>query len=155
TLWPLFHDLAAWGPVIDHGWWERYHEVNGCFADAAVGLDLGPDAFLWVHDYQLLLLPIMLRQRLSRRIGFFLHTPFPSANRLGSLPWRAALLEGMLGADVVAFQGPGCQTNFLQACQRFLSVDTTADSVRLANGRWVRTHSQPISIDARAFATDA
>ena len=100
TLWPLYHDLVA-KPEFHREWWDSYVEVNQRFADKAAEL-ANEDALVWVHDYQMQLVPQMLRElRPDLRIGFYLHIPFPPAELFQQLPWRRQLLEGLLGADLV------------------------------------------------------
>jgi trehalose 6-phosphate synthase len=150
TLWPLFHDLPE-HVELERRWWRSYRAVNEAFAAAQPVAD--PDALYWVHDYHLALLPALLRSRgPARRIGFFLHIPFPAPELFARLPWRDHLLEGMLGADVVAFQAEQHRDNFLRACRRLrddLRVDETAV---LIGERCVETAVHPIAIDARGFA---
>ena len=106
TLWPLYHDLVA-KPSFHREWWESYVTVNQRFADAAAKF-AAKDAIVWVQDYQLQLVPAMLRElRPDLRIGFYLHIPFPPAELFSQLPWRRQILEGLLGADLVGFQLSG------------------------------------------------
>ena len=106
TLWPLYHDLVA-KPEFHREWWESYVTVNQRFADKAAEV-AAEGATVWVQDYQLQLVPQMLRkQRPDLRIGFFLHIPFPPAELFSQLPWRRQILEGLLGADLIGFQLPG------------------------------------------------
>ena len=107
TLWPLYHDLVA-KPSFHREWWDSYVTVNQRFADAAAKF-AAKDAIVWVQDYQLQLVPAMLRElRPDLRIGFYLHIPFPPAELFSQLPWRRQILEGLLGADLVGFQLSGC-----------------------------------------------
>ena len=106
TLWPLYHDVVA-KPEFHREWWDSYVRVNQRFAEKAAEV-AADEATVWVHDYQMQLVPAMLRElRPDLRIGFFLHIPFPPAELFQQLPWRRQLLEGLLGADVVGFQRPG------------------------------------------------
>ena len=106
TLWPLYHDVVA-KPEFHREWWDSYVAVNRRFAERAAER-AAEDATVWVHDYQLQLVPQMLRElRPDLRIGFFLHIPFPPAELFQQLPWRRQILEGLLGADLVGFQLPG------------------------------------------------
>jgi trehalose 6-phosphate synthase len=150
TLWPLLH---AWlePPVFDRAWWRTYREVNERFASMRLPRR---DALLWVHDYHLMLLPHLLRQRhRGARIGFFLHTPFPSSELWVRLPWRADLIEGLLGADVVAFHTSEYRDHFLRSCWRSRDdVRVEGTTVTTADGRRVRAEVHPISIDAGDFA---
>jgi len=150
TLWPLYHDLVA-KPEFHREWWERYVAVNQRFADTAAELaDEG--ALVWVHDYQLQLVPQMLRElRPDLRIGFYLHIPFPPAELFQQLPWRRQLLEGLLGADLVGFQLPGGAANFVRLVRQRVGHKTHRDLVYLPDGRTVRAAAFPISIDAAGY----
>ena len=152
TLWPLVHDLVA-DPVIDHGWWDTYRAVNERFADRIAEMDPPQDAVIWVHDYHLLLLPAMIRERLGdRRIGFFLHTPFPAPELVARLPWRDELLDGLLGADVIGVHTRLYRDNFLRSV-RWLRGRDLVDGGRVAHdGREVDVRARAISIDADEFA---
>ena len=146
TLWPLYHDVVA-KPEFHREWWEAYVRVNRRFAEktAAVAAE---DATVWVHDYQLQLVPAMLRDlRPDLRIGFFLHIPFPPAELFQQLPWRRQLLEGLLGADVVGFQRPGASQNFVRLVRQRVGHKTHRDMVYLPDGRVVQAGAFPISID--------
>ena len=93
TLWPLYHDAIA-TPQFHRNWWETYVKVNQRFADYAARV-AAEGAVVWVQDYQLQLVPLMLRrQRPDLRIGFFLHIPFPPTELFVQLPWRQQILEG-------------------------------------------------------------
>ena len=117
TLWPLYHDVIA-PPTYHRDWWESYVEVNQRFADAAASIS-APDAVVWVQDYQLQLVPKMLRaQRPDLTIGFFNHIPFPPYGIYSQLPWRTQILEGLLGADVIGFQRLADANNFSRAVRR-------------------------------------
>jgi trehalose 6-phosphate synthase len=150
TLWPLYHDLVA-KPEFHREWWDSYVEVNQRFADKAAEL-ANEDALVWVHDYQMQLVPQMLRSlRPDLRIGFYLHIPFPPAELFQQLPWRRQLLEGLLGADLVGFQLPGGAANFVRLVRQRVGHKTHRDLVYLPDGRTVRAAAFPISIDAKGF----
>ena len=107
-------------------------------------------AVVWVQDYQLQLVPRMLRrQRPDLRIGFFLHIPFPPTELFHQLPWRGQILEGLLGADLVGFQLPGGAQNFVRLVRNRLGLETLRDRIRLSDGREVRARAYPIAIDAK------
>ena len=113
TLWPLYHDVVR-PPEFHREWWDAYVQVNRRFAEQAAAV-ASEGAFVWVQDYQLQLVPQMLRElRSDLRIGFFLHIPFPPTELFGQLPWRREILEGLLGADSVGFQMPGAAQNFVR-----------------------------------------
>lgn len=121
ALWPIlfcFPSRLQFTP----GLWETYRRVNERFAQAIARL-AAPHAMVWVQDFHLMLLPELLRKlRPDLRLGFFLHTAFPPPDVFGILPWREALLEGVLGSDVVGFHIPLYATNFAQCCERFLGA---------------------------------
>jgi trehalose 6-phosphate synthase len=153
TLWPLLHG-AVEQPVFERRWWHAYRAVNERFA--AAPLPQG-SPLLWVHDYHLLLAPRLLRERAPEvPIGFFLHVPFPAPELYARLPWRTRLLDGLLGADLVAFHTEEYRDNFARSCARLRDdVSVDGDALVLADGRRVRTAAHPISIDAAAFAAEA
>ena len=121
TLWPLYHD-AVRPPEFRREWWQSYVDTNERFAELTARV-ASPGATVWVHDYQLHLVPALLRAlRPDLRIGFFLHIPFAAPGAVQQLPWRQQIVEGMLGADLVGFQRPGAAQNFLQICRRLVDV---------------------------------
>jgi trehalose 6-phosphate synthase len=145
TIWPLFHD-AVEQPTHRRPWRQAYDAVNRRFAEAAAQL-AAPDATVWVHDYQLMLVPAMLRElRPDLRIGFFLHIPFPPIELFMQLPRRTDYLRGLLGADLVGFQGQLAAQNFLQLTGRLLDLDPQGEQVEV-DGRTVTARAFPISID--------
>jgi trehalose 6-phosphate synthase len=150
TLWPLYHDLVA-KPSFHREWWDSYVTVNQRFADAAAKF-AAKDAIVWVQDYQLQLVPAMLRElRPDLRIGFYLHIPFPPAELFSQLPWRRQILEGLLGADLVGFQLSGAAQNFIRLVRQRVGHKTHRDAVYLPDGRVVQARAFPISIDAAGF----
>ncbi|WP_408896468.1 trehalose-6-phosphate synthase [Nocardioides sp. R1-1] len=150
TLWPLYHDVVA-KPEFHREWWDTYVKVNRRFAERAAEL-ANDGATVWVHDYQLQLVPQMLRElRPDLRIGFYLHIPFPPAELFQQLPWRRQILEGLLGADLVGFQLPGAAQNFIRLVRQRVGHKTHRDLVYLPDGRTVRAAAFPISIDAAGF----
>ncbi len=150
TLWPLYHDVVA-KPEFHREWWDSYVIVNQRFADRAAEV-AAPGATVWVQDYQLQLVPQMLRaQRPDLRIGFFLHIPFPPAELFSQLPWRRQLLEGLLGADLIGFQLPGAAANFVRLVRSRVGHKTHRDLIYLPDGRQVKATAFPISIDTASF----
>ncbi len=150
TLWPLYHDAVA-KPEFHREWWESYELVNERFAERAAEV-AATGATVWVQDYQLQLVPAMLRRlRPDLRIGFYLHIPFPPGELFNQLPWRRQILEGLLGADLVGFQLPGGASNFIRLVRARIGHRANRDRIHLPEGREVRATAYPISIDARAF----
>src|SRR6266851_2967426 len=162
TLWPLLHD-AIEKSRFERAWWHSYQNVNGIFADAALTALRGqPGALAWVHDYHLMLVPKLIRERSpDQPVGFFLHVPWPPQDIFARLPWRQEILFGLLGADVVSFHTEIYRRNFVRACGRLLAgtgVQIHGSKITLPDRRVVVPTSAPISIDAGEFsrlATDA
>ena len=168
TLWPLYHDVIA-PPTYHREWWESYVAVNQRFADVTASLSaLG--ATVWVQDYQLQLVPQLLRQqRPDLTIGFFNHIPFPPYGIFSQLPWRMQVIEGLLGADVIGFQRLADANNFSRAVRRLKGYVTKnpiievplvdeSQGVRadgpIRRGQAIRSvvaRQFPISIDAAAY----
>src|SRR5690606_6804579 len=129
TIWPLYHD-AIRPPEFHRHWWRSHLEVNQRFADAVVDVATEDD-LIWIHDYQLQLVPAMVRAVMPRvRIGFFLHIPFPPPEIFERLPWRRPLLEGLLGADYLGFQTRRAALNFAAAAREFAWAWGSAGSLR-------------------------
>ena len=157
AIWPLYHDAIV-TPVYHRTQFQTYRRVNEKFARRVAEV-APPQALVWVHDYQLQLVPRMLRQlRPDLRIGFFLHIPFPPVELFSQLPWRRQVLEGLLGADLVGFQTKEAALNFLRLVQRFLALRPGGDRVvvdELSGSRTVRVEAFPIGIRAEDFASVA
>jgi trehalose 6-phosphate synthase len=150
TLWPLYHDVIA-HPEFHRDWWVAYRQVNQRFAERTAEV-AEQDALVWIQDYQLQLVPQMLRSlRPDLRIGFFLHIPFPPTELYQQLPWRNQLIEGLLGADLVGFQLPGGAQNFLRLVRQRLHYETRRDRIQMPEGRTVLARAYPIAIDAKAL----
>jgi trehalose 6-phosphate synthase len=145
TLWPLYHDVIV-PPQFHRHWWDAYERVNDHFAKATAA-QAAPGATVWVHDYQLQLVPAILRHlRPDLRIGFFNHIPFPGYEIFAQLPWRRRIVEGLLGADLIGFQRQQDAANFLRACRRAANLQTRGPLIRIPN-REVAAAPFPISID--------
>lgn len=145
SMWPLYHD-AVETPMFRRSWWEAYRRVNQRFAEAAAE-QAAENATVWVQDYQLQLVPAMLREmRPDVRIGFFLHIPFPPVELFMQLPRRAEILRGLLGADLVGFQRPLAAQNFLQLARHLFGLRPRGNTVEV-DGRTVTAAAYPISID--------
>lgn len=149
VLWPLFHYQVP-DDVNSKAYTDRsfhfYYNVNRAFADHLIE-SCKHDDTIWVHDYHLLLVPSMVREkRPHAKIGFFLHTAFPSSEIFRCQEKYKDLLNGMLGANLVVFQLPEYADHFLSTCSRFLSVEAMEKGVQL-DDRFVRVTSQPIGIN--------
>jgi trehalose 6-phosphate synthase len=154
TLWPLYHDVIV-APAYHREWWDAYRRVNRRFAEATAAV-AEDSAFVFVQDYQLQLVPRMLRDlRPDLTIGFFLHIPFPPGELFAQLPWRRQILEGLLGADLVGFQRRGAADNFVNLCARYTDAVPTDDLVLADDGRKVLARAFPISIDVEEVARTA
>ena len=149
VLWPLFHYLLDRIPLEARGW-DEYLQVNELFADTLARLHR-PGDLLWVHDFHLALLPGLLRARVpDARIGFFLHTPFPSSEIFRILPERAALLRGLLGADLIGFHTATYLRHFTVSLMRILGLEAEVDRVWY-EGREVRLGIHPMGIDFQTY----
>lgn len=158
TLWPLYHDVIV-KPLYHREWWDRYVVVNRRFAEAT-SRAAARGATVWVQDYQLQLVPAMLREmRPDLTIGFFLHIPFPPVELFMQMPWRTEIVEGLLGADLVGFHLPGGAQNFLFLSRRLTGANTSRGAVGVRSrygeveleSRVVRVGAFPISIDSGAL----
>jgi trehalose 6-phosphate synthase/phosphatase len=152
SIWPLFHSLPTYFQYRTE-WWDAYRAVNQAFADRV--LDTAADGdMVWVHDYQLMLLPRMLkRARPSLRVGFFLHTPFPSSDTFRCHPNREELLAGVLGADLIGFHTFGYLRHFRSTALRLLGVDSEMTTVH-HDGHTSALGVYPIGIDAQRFEAE-
>lgn len=150
TIWPLFHD-AIRTPDYHRHWWRSYQAVNRRFAEAIV-ISATPDDLVWIHDYQLLLIPGMLREMAPQlESRFFLHIPFPPVELYARLPWRTQVVEGLLGADVLGFQTQRGARNFMNAALTFSGAESAEGGLSFA-GRTVKVVAAPISIETDKFA---
>lgn len=155
VLWPLFHYLTD--RVEREAWqnWKTYSDVNRRFADLTVQHYQEGD-LIWVHDYQLALVPDLLRQQLpDATIGFFLHIPFPSSEVFRILPWRQEILEGLLGADVIGFHTYSYVRHFARTLSVLLDLNGRDETSLRHAGRDVRLGAFPLGVDAAAFSRRA
>jgi trehalose 6-phosphate synthase/phosphatase len=154
VLWPICHDRIDRLPLHVDGW-DVYESVNARFADT-VAEHHRPGDLVWVHDYQLLRVPALLRERIpDARIGFFLHVPFPNPEIFFTLPNRHWLVEGMMGADLVGFHTRRYHGHFRAALRRLFSVEADNTGTVRWRSRRVKLGVFPISIDAADFASRA
>lgn len=149
TLWPLLHYMVE-RATFSKDWWNAYQRVNRKFADAILEVADEGD-LVWIHDYHLFLLPAMLRgQQKGLRIGFFLHTPFCTSEIFRVLPDRVALLEGVLGADVIGFHTYNYLRHFRSSLLRVIGLETETEGM-WHNGREIRLGVYPIGHDHAGF----
>ncbi|TQM63216.1 alpha,alpha-trehalose-phosphate synthase (UDP-forming) [Klugiella xanthotipulae] len=154
TIWPLYHDVIA-SPAYHREWWISYQRVNQRFAETAAAI-AAPEATVWVHDYQLQLVPRILRSlRPDLTIGFFNHIPFPAYGLFSQLPWRKQIINGVLGADVIGFQRPADAGNFQRSVRRLMGYETKSARIMEPQSdgtfRQILAKSFPISIDSAGF----
>ena len=153
AMWPVFHGLIEQLPLVIEGW-QTYKSVNQKFAQAVAESYRKGDV-IWIHDYQLALVPKLLRELIpDARIGFFLHIPFPATEVFSVLPARVQLLEGMLGADLIGFHAQAYVDNFLAAARLILGVETSQGYITY-EGRNVSVNAFPLGIDARMWQKQA
>jgi trehalose 6-phosphate synthase/phosphatase len=146
VLWPVFHSMAGRLPLRIDGW-SLYASANAAFANAVLH-HAPPDEVIWVHDYQLMLVPHLVRAaRPAAPIAFFLHIPFPPVEIFSLLPQRRDLLEGLLGADQIAFHTADYRSNFVQSLRVHLGIAPASDSVVRVRGRSIRLEVAPMGID--------
>lgn len=149
TIWPLCHYFFAYTQYKNR-FWQAYKQVNSLFCEEICRL-VGPGDLVWVQDYQLMLLPGMLRKIYPElNIGYFHHIPFPSYELFRILPERAEILKGLLGADFIAFHTHDYMRHFISAAERVLRVDFKLDEVQLDN-RVVRVDALPMGINYELY----
>ncbi len=141
-IWPLFHYFTQYAKYEESDW-KAYVRVNRLFCKEIMKIAKPNDIF-WIHDYHLMLLPKMLREKLPKaKIGFFLHIPWPSSEVFRLLPWRKELLEGLLGADLISFHTKDYSNHFLSSVKRLLG--------RKFIRRGLKVIALPIGIDLDQF----
>ncbi|WP_297762544.1 bifunctional alpha,alpha-trehalose-phosphate synthase (UDP-forming)/trehalose-phosphatase [uncultured Muriicola sp.] len=153
TIWPLFHYFLEYAE-FELASWNTYKEVNQKFADAILK-EAGEDDIIWVHDYQLMLVPQMVREkRPNISIGFFLHIPFPSYEIFRTLPWREEVLMGILGSDLIGFHTYDYERHFLSSVRRILGLEVSFNDI-YSDDRVVKVDSFPMGIDYAKFSEAA
>lgn len=150
TLWPNFHYFTEFA-VYKQDLWESYLKVNQKFAKEVIKI-AEPGDTIWVHDYQLLLVPELIRKKLPGvSIGFFQHIPFPSYEIFRLLPWREELMRGMLGADLIGFHTYDDMRHFLSAASRIVGINSSHGQLEL-KGRRITVDSFPMGIDYEKYS---
>jgi len=153
TLWPTFHYFNQ-SALYRKSYWKAYERVNQKFCDEVIK-ELNPGDKIWVQDYQLMLVPKMIRDKKPDvSVGFFLHIPFPSFEVFRLLPWRRELLDGVLGADLVGFHTYDDMRHFLSAVSRICYISNQQGHIQ-KDRRTVVTDSFPIGIDYDKYAGQA
>jgi trehalose 6-phosphate synthase/phosphatase len=151
TLWPLFHYFTTL-TRFEENYWQEYQRANHAFADALMDI-LRPDDLVWIHDYHLMLLPRLVRAKFpSTPIGFFLHIPFPSYEvfRMLPRPWRAEIIEGLLGAGLIGFHTHDYARDFLTSVLRTVGYEHHLGELTLQD-RVVKVDTFPMGIDFKRF----
>src|SRR5262245_535886 len=155
TLWPLFHGFPT-RAQFDRSGWDAYARVNQRFGEVAAAAASDVD-LVWVHDYQLMLTPLTVRERrAAARLAFFLHIPFPPFDLFRLLPWDRELLRGLLACDLIGFHSQGYVRNFLDCAERLLGLRIDRDAQLIEHaGRTVRIGAFPLGIDFELYETRA
>jgi trehalose 6-phosphate synthase/phosphatase len=151
TLWPLFHYFPSY-TIYNEEYWSYYRKANATFFNALMEI-VKPDDVVWIHDYHLMLLPGLLRNKLQNiSIGFFLHIPFPSFEIYRLLPntWRREILEGLLASDLIGFHTHDYSQYFLRCARRILSYEHDIGKVHV-NNRVAKVDTFPMGVDFDKF----
>ncbi len=150
TIWPLFHYFPLY-TIYENHYWQTYKQVNQIFCDEIAKV-AEPEDYIWIHDYQLMLVPHMLRQKMPNiGIGFFLHIPFPSFELFRSLPWRRDILNGLLGADVIGFHTYDYVRHFLSSASRISGLEHNLGVLNVGS-RVVKIDAFPLGIDYEKYS---
>jgi trehalose 6-phosphate synthase/phosphatase len=151
TIWPLFHYFPSYARY-NNEYWQQYRKVNEIFCEALMEI-MRPGDIVWVHDYHLMLLPRMIRDKMPDvPVGFFLHIPFPSYEMFRLLPrkWGTEILEGLLGADLVGFHTHDYTQYFMRSVLRILGYDHNMGQI-VAHDRVIKADTFPMGIDFSRF----
>lgn len=151
ALWPLFHYFPSLAEFRKE-YFENYKKINQLFANHVLEIHQ-PGDIVWVHDYQLMMVPDMLRRVLPEAtIGFFLHIPFPSYEIFRLLPteWKKQLMQGVMGADLIGFHTHDYMQHFIQSAKMILQVESQFNTIYYGS-RMVKTDQFPIGIDYKKF----
>jgi len=151
TIWPLFHYFIQYG-IYQKSFWECYKKVNEKFCDAVLEV-ADKDDIIWIHDYHLMLLPQMVRNKLPKaKIGFFLHIPFPSSEIFRLIPWCKEIIDGLLGADLIGFHTFDYVRHFGESVRRIRGIEHSLGQLTVEN-RALRIDAFPMGIDYEKFAS--
>lgn len=150
TVWPLFHYFPSYA-IYDEDYWVYYKRVNETFCDSVMDI-IKPDDLLWIHDYHLMLLPGLLREKIPNPIAFFLHIPFPTFEVFRLLPrkWRSEILQGLLGADLIGFHTYDYTQYFLRCVLHMLGYEHNIGQI-IVNDRIIKADTFPMGIDFQRF----
>lgn len=150
TIWPLFHYFPV-RTVFEQQYWKSYKQVNHLFCEELLKIARPGDS-VWVHDFQLMLLPHLLRERMPELdIGYFHHIPWPSSELYRLLPWRSEVLEGLLGADLIGFHTYDYVRHFLSGVSRIAGMEHTLGEIN-AHNRIIKIDAFPMGIDYDRYA---
>jgi trehalose 6-phosphate synthase/phosphatase len=149
VLWPVFHYMVTYAHY-EQSYWTFYQSVNQKFAEVVIDYVQDGDT-IWVHDYQLLLLPALIREKEAHvTIGFFQHIPFPSYEIFRLIPWREEIINGMFGSDLIGFHTFDDVRHFLSAASKIV-LSKFADNVINYNDRQIVVESFPMGIDDEKY----
>lgn len=150
TIWPLFHYFPNFAS-FESDFWAEYQRMNELFCEELLKV-IRPDDIIWVHDYHLMSLPAMLREKVNNPIGFFLHIPFPSYEMFRMFPResRSGILEGLLGSDLIGFHTHDYTQYFLQSVLRILGIENHMGHIELPD-RMVKVGTYPMGIEFEKF----
>ncbi|UCF00395.1 MAG: bifunctional alpha,alpha-trehalose-phosphate synthase (UDP-forming)/trehalose-phosphatase [Planctomycetota bacterium] len=150
TIWPLFHYFPL-RTIYENRFWVTYKQVNQIFCDEVVKIAKKGDR-IWIHDYHLMLVPELVRQKLpGQQIGFFLHIPFPSFELFRLLPWRKEIVNGLLGADLIGFHTHDYARHFLRSVCRIAGLEHTLGKLSI-DDRIVKVDAFPLGIDYKKYS---
>ncbi len=150
-IWPLFHYFPSYSVYNEH-YFKAYKEANSQFCTEIVKI-IKPGDFIWVHDYQLMLLPEMIREKVpDATIGFFLHIPFPSFEIFRLMPrhWREAVINGLLGSDLIGFHTNDYVQHFIKSVKRTTGLECRQNTI-FTHNKIVKADAFPIGIDYDKF----
>jgi len=150
VIWPLFHYFTTYA-TYDPRYWESYERVNELFCEAVLDVAESGD-MIWIHDYHLMLLPHLIRERIADvQIGYFLHIPFPSFEVFRLCPWRKELLIGLLGSDLVGFHTYDYVRHFLSSVRALTEYEHSLGQISVGN-RIAKADVFPMGIDYERYA---